>query len=426
MADASADPQCTKNCGPQEIWIWSETADQASADGNHNYADANTIRNCQTCKAKFSAEFNIPDIWWAEYNRRANGYFGSQDLLDGAENVTGYGKRGASSHFTSKPSLTLPQVTWSHFLTKQVHNADYRYEWIKINIFTQWFRSQRQVVLSFAQGKGKMETQDRIRETLLDSLVARELIDPFWVYHKLLSLVLDLNDRSIWKFRDCVRPIETSKKHKAKPPDYFYLYNLARHGIHIAEVLGVTLETIQRINSRHRVWIEDSRQSIKPPLPGHAFIRSVEDRLSFYEQTVSSFRHRMLSTKDRLTNEINLSFNLIAQTDSKVTLAGGQTMKRLTIMSVVFLPATFVSAIFSTSFFNFSPEAKRWTVSPMFWVYWAVAIPVTIVIPVAWRLWDLWEHPALPRESPRDEGGAANATSQCKPLLPRLKNAFRQ
>lgn len=202
-------------------------------------------------------------------------------------------------------------------------------------------------------------------------------------------------------FRDCVRDIEKSDDHTSKEPDYRRLHNLARHGIHIVEVLSVTCETIQRIAAGHRAWVEESSHSSgHAPLP---FTRSVREQLSFYEQTASSFRHRMLSTKDRLTNEINLSFNQIAQKDSKATLAGGQTIKRLTIMSVVFLPATFVSAIFSTSFFNFSPEAKRWAVSPMFWVYWAVAIPVTIFIPVAWKLWDLWEHRPSPRDD-RDEG----------------------
>lgn len=226
------------------------------------------------------------------------------------------------------------------------------------------------------------------------------------MYHKLLSLVLDLNNASIWMFRDCVRAIEQSDDHTSKEPDYRRLHNLARHGIHIVEVLSVTCETIQRIAAGHRAWVEESSRSSghAPPLP---FTKSVREQLSFYEQTASSFRHRMLSTKDRLTNEINLSFNQIAQKDSKATLAGGQTIKRLTIMSVVFLPATFVSAIFSTSFFNFSPEAKRWAVSPMFWVYWAVAIPVTIFIPVAWRLWDLWEH----RSSPRDDRGEGSEVS---------------
>ncbi|KAJ4147161.1 hypothetical protein LMH87_001706 [Akanthomyces muscarius] len=413
MADASADLQCANNCGPLEIWIWSK-------DGNHQhvlghisstflkkyptdvllfiYADANTIRNCPTCKAKFSAEFNIPDIWWTEYNRKTNGFFGSQDVLDDAEKVAGY-------------------VTWSHFQTKQVQpdkehpDKDYDYNWTKVNIFTQWLISKRQVVLSFAQNKGTIKTQNEIRQALLSSLVARELTDPFWVYHKLLSLVLDLNNASIWMFRDCVRAIEQSDEHTSKEPDYRRLHNLARHGIHIVEVLSVTCETIQRIAAGHRAWVEESSRSSghAPPLP---FTKSVREQLSFYEQTASSFRHRMLSTKDRLTNEINLSFNWIAQNDARITreissksLEDSRTMKKIAFLSFFFLPATFVSAIFSTSFFNFSPEAGRWTVSPMFWVYWVVTIPVTILMPVLWKYW----HPSEEKQEDGDAGSKVSS-----------------
>lgn len=73
---------------PQHLFVGGIGADYFSS-----YADANAIRGCPTCKSKFSAEFNIPDIWWREYNRRANGYFGSQDVLDSAQRIIGHGKR---------------------------------------------------------------------------------------------------------------------------------------------------------------------------------------------------------------------------------------------------------------------------------------------------------------------------------------------
>lgn len=328
-------------------------------------------------------------------------------------------------------------MTWSHFLTKLVHHdKGYDYDWIKINIFTQWLQSGRRVVLSFAQKKaqekGSMETQDKIRQVLLDSLVARELADPFWVYHKLLDLILDLNDQSIWKFRDCVRPIEQSDEHTRKAPDYRHLHNLARHAIHIAEVLSVTCETIQRINAQHRAWVAARPRSTKP-LRGHAFIKSVEERLAFYEQTISSFRHRMLSTKDRLSNEINLSFNRIAQLDAVQTLQisgksleDSRTMKKIAFLSFFFLPATFVSAIFSTSFFNFSPEARRWTVSHMFWVYWVVTIPVTILMPVLWNYWQ----PAEEKQEGGDVGSEMSGTElkaddiEMQPVRRRISRFF--
>ncbi|XWW92715.1 hypothetical protein V2A60_000641 [Cordyceps javanica] len=411
MEEAS-ESNCT-TCGPQEIYIWNPDGGDTHLQSHISstllqqyhqhvlliFADANTIRECVHCKDKFSANFNIPQVWWEEHYRKGNGYFGWEDVLNEAEEVQGH-------------------VTWSHFLTKQVRldktgdKNGHKYEWIKVNTFTQWLKSGRQVVLSFEQKKGKpdtkRQTKESIRRTLLGSLATRELKDPFWVYYKLLSFILELNDRSIWSIRDCVRDIELyendpklPKKDVQQPedqtrkpkngPDYRSLHDLARHAIHIAEVLTVTRETIQHITAQHRDWVDEVHNSRMQR--NYRFIKNVQRRLLFYEQTISSFHHRMLSTKDRLTNEINLSFNKVAQNHSEsaanmavLSLADNSVMKKIAFLTAAFLPATFVSAIFSTSFFNFNPEANRWAISNRFWVYWAVAIPLTIVMPIVWVL----------------------------------------
>jgi hypothetical protein len=36
------------------------------------------------------------------------------------------------------------------------------------------------------------------------------------------------------------------------------------------------------------------------------------------------------------------------------------------------------------SFFNFSPETDKWTVSSKFWLYWIVAIPLTGLTMLFW------------------------------------------
>ena len=62
-------------------------------------------------------------------------------------------------------------------------------------------------------------------------------------------------------------------------------------------------------------------------------------------------------------------------------------MKTISLLGAVFLPGATIAGVFSTSFFSFNnPDAPM--VSGSFWIYWAVTIPVTIVI-VAW--WYIWE-----------------------------------
>lgn len=81
-------------------------------------------------------------------------------------------------------------------------------------------------------------------------------------------------------------------------------------------------------------------------------------------------------------------------------------MRTIAVVTLAFLPSTFISVrvelvifdhlliigqtIFSTSFFNFSPGPKAqqggWFVSDKIWIYWVIAIPLTIMTLSIW-LW---------------------------------------
>jgi Mg2+ and Co2+ transporter CorA len=67
-------------------------------------------------------------------------------------------------------------------------------------------------------------------------------------------------------------------------------------------------------------------------------------------------------------------------------------MKAITVLTMVFLPATFVCSLFSMGFFDFetSPSVFDLKVANQFWIYFAVAIPLTVLvlgICVAWLKW---------------------------------------
>lgn len=84
-------------------------------------------------------------------------------------------------------------------------------------------------------------------------------------------------------------------------------------------------------------------------------------------------------------------------------------MKILSLLGAIFLPATYLASIFSMSFFDFIPddggnppsvssssssptdpaEPTPWSpVSPMLWIYFAITVPITLAIVVVWRWWD--------------------------------------
>ena len=76
-------------------------------------------------------------------------------------------------------------------------------------------------------------------------------------------------------------------------------------------------------------------------------------------------------------------------------------MKVLSLLGAIFLPATYLASIFGMSFFDFIPDSNDSSsssssqghssyspVSPLLWVYFVITIPLTLAIVVCWRWWD--------------------------------------
>ncbi|PQE26113.1 Mg2+ transporter -like Zinc transport protein [Rutstroemia sp. NJR-2017a BBW] len=59
----------------------------------------------------------------------------------------------------------------------------------------------------------------------------------------------------------------------------------------------------------------------------------------------------------------------------------------MSLLGILFLPGTFLAAIFSTSFFNFQSGENAGLVSKKFYIYWAVTIPTTVFLFLLWILW---------------------------------------
>ncbi|KAK1961815.1 hypothetical protein LY78DRAFT_661793 [Colletotrichum sublineola] len=152
-----------------------------------------------------------------------------------------------------------------------------------------------------------------------------------------------------------------------------------------------------------------------------AELRSLVDYLECEALSIVSFVGTM---KSRLDLQLNVLYNYIAQAESNLsrqiaTNAGldSTAMKTLAVVTMVFLPPTFIAVsfpspfpvqllclkvtsggapqtLFSMSMFDwqgFSSAAAAGdtgrTVVPEFWIYWAVSVPLTLAIVVGWRVW---------------------------------------
>ncbi len=97
-------------------------------------------------------------------------------------------------------------------------------------------------------------------------------------------------------------------------------------------------------------------------------------------------------------------YNIIAQKESKLNLemAGqqrrlahsakrdSQSMKTLSILGALFLPATYLASVFSMTFFNFQAngDGDSPVVSSTLWIYFAITVPVTAAVLGMLKWWD--------------------------------------
>ncbi|RYC61689.1 hypothetical protein CHU98_g4516 [Xylaria longipes] len=340
------------------------------------FASANVIRKCGSCRAYFIDEFRMPKPWWSDSSRKSNGYFGC---------------RVNTNHID----------TWAYFEIKQLEEGA-KYCWYKLNIFIRWNKSTHQtVILAF-------DTPPVIASRFMESLAtpdADSREDPFWFYPHLLSEVARIQESAVWAIRDRVRAVEKQITPKGRPdPDYRHLHDIARHAIHVSEGLDVATQTIKRMLAQHEALVQS--------LNHRGGSQDIHSQLQFYESFISSLRCRSASNEKRMLNEIQLAFNTVAQHDAstsvkigRATQADSVTMKSISFVTLTFLPPTFVSAIFSMSFFDYSADSG-WAISDKFWLYWAFAVPITILTAVAWRFLRQYSEPTSPKDEKKWSTGS--------------------
>ncbi|KAJ5318746.1 hypothetical protein N7476_005166 [Penicillium atrosanguineum] len=228
---------------------------------------------------------------------------------------------------------------------------------------------------------------------MLKSLFSHDLYlinDPFWVYTCILEDVARLDEATVWDTRNRVRKLEqwALPSDRRLPPDYRRLHDIARHAIHVTEALEVAVLNIEHIGTQHEAFV-DSRADGR----AGAAHREISRRLAFFKSYIGSVRQRSISNEKRLQNEIQLSYNVIAQHDAGTTVeisraahSDSATVKTLAFVTLTFLPPTFICALFSMSFFHYD-SGSGWAVSSQIWIYWAIAVPTTIATALVWNHW---------------------------------------
>ena len=85
------------------------------------------------------------------------------------------------------------------------------------------------------------------------------------------------------------------------------------------------------------------------------------------------------SISDSVTNQQ-------ASISAIINMQDGASMKTMAIITMLFLPATFVASFFAMPMFEWNNELGR-IISRQFWLYWAVVAPLTLTVFLTWLGW---------------------------------------
>ncbi|KAJ3939352.1 uncharacterized protein N0V96_010800 [Colletotrichum fioriniae] len=327
----------------------SNLADQEDFDVCIVNAFAQKIRECSACREKYAKAFLIPDLWWKRYCRDSNGYFGCETKIDEDGNTAGL------------------------------------------------------ILIVFDAVQPAADSMKRVPKDESDPIYnvpnADYFLDPYWIYIGILEKVVTLQDAAVWAVRVTVRTTEkqrdiihgSNSATSKTAPDFRHLHETARHAIHVSETLDLAVKAARKILLQHEAYKVGPDDQSRSSTAWKRAWNYTHQRLQFFEEMITSLQERSASNKARHFNEISLAYNMVAQSDARISVAIGratqrdsEAMKTVAFLTLLFLPSTFVSAVFSTSFFDYDSGADSWNVSSKFWVYWVVAVPITLVTALLW------------------------------------------
>ncbi|MCJ1271063.1 hypothetical protein MMC22_010962 [Lobaria immixta] len=179
-----------------------------------------------------------------------------------------------------------------------------------------------------------------------------------------------------------------------------FLDNMTNFEVAVGKFIKETLTKFQMI--RERRLLEMIPADIDDTL-----IQVIEYLLNAAEMR----RYQAQSLHRRTQTQINVLYSMVSQRDSKVNISVAEdsrkiaaaakrdslAMKTVSMLTLVFLPGTFVAAIFSAGIFHFERAATN-VVSDLWWVYFVVSGLLMIVTVGIWIVYMRWRNSGIQKE----------------------------
>ncbi|ODA79746.1 hypothetical protein RJ55_05340 [Drechmeria coniospora] len=159
------------------------------------------------------------------------------------------------------------------------------------------------------------------------------------------------------------------------------LHNCAKHIIYLSEGLEACLLVVDEVlDNCDGDWDRD-----KTSLDGRTrVLKQLKGCLRYRRSLYLSTQLRLGSLQKRIDNFIALAFNVVTQKDSMVVTRDSSVMKVIAAITIVFLPTTGIATVAGSQLLvsEWQKDSNSWTVrpTPLFWLTWWIAIPVTVCV----------------------------------------------
>jgi len=145
-------------------------------------------------------------------------------------------------------------------------------------------------------------------------------------------------------------------------------------------------------------------------------LENYRSQIDAYTENAKFLLKRSSGTAQQLSDTLAFKNQDVAQSQNgymlKLTMStvdDSATVRVVTLVTLIYLPFSFMASVFGMNFFRMN-NSNNVVISPEFWIYVVISIPITVVTMMCWRWWK-WRQDAIREKAVSD---AASTSSREK------------
>lgn len=186
-------------------------------------------------------------------------------------------------------------------------NETIAYHWIEIGLWTSWKPSHRSALICIVRDEsGTDHFWPRLEQNLsqTNEIPKANLEQPFLWHQFIMPYISEAFYSSVWSCRDRIRYLEENRPSTvpATRPHYQTMHEVARHAIHITEVLTMSITVVNEMIEAVRNFRDPANRQSKRSYDHERAL----DTLMCQKTLLQCSHGRSEALNSRLQNEINL------------------------------------------------------------------------------------------------------------------------